>query len=105
VYADDMLLISPTKQARRIFEMSMEEQFEITKQINDLSYLGMTIQKTPQGIQVHQSGYIETMMTKFGADPNSSVSSPTGTDFLTLDSEDEEVNKTNISDLLCLLCF
>jgi hypothetical protein len=105
VHVDDMLLISPTKQARKIFEMSMEEQFKITKQINELSYLGMTIQKTPQGIKVHQSGYIETMMTKFVSDPNSSVSSPTGTDFLTLDSEDEEVNKTKYLGLIMSLMF
>jgi hypothetical protein len=65
----------------------------------------MTIQKTPQGIKVHQSGYIETMMTKFGADPNSSVSSPTGIDFLTLDSEDEEVNKTKYLGLIMSLMF
>jgi len=65
----------------------------------------MTIQKTAEGIKVHQSGYIETMMTKFGADPNSSVSSPTGIDFLTLDSEDEEVNKTKYLGVITSLMF
>jgi len=70
VHVDYILLIISTKQAREIFEISLEEQFEITKQINDLSYLGMTIQKMAEGIKVHQSGYIETMMTKFGADLN-----------------------------------
>ena len=43
VHVNDMLLIIPTKQARKIFEMSIEEQFDITKQIKDPSYLGMTI--------------------------------------------------------------
>jgi hypothetical protein len=44
------------------------------------------------------------MMTKFGVDPNSSVSSPTGpADFLTLDSEDEEVNKTKYLGLIISL--
>ena len=100
-----MLLISSTKQAREIFVMSMEEQFEITKKFNDLSYLGMAIQKTAEEIKVHQSGYIETMMTKFGADSNSSVSSSTGTDFLTLDSEDKEVNKTKYIGLIVSLMF
>ena len=46
VHVDDMLLISPTTNARKSFETEMEKQFEITKQVNDLSYLGMTIQKT-----------------------------------------------------------
>ena len=105
VHVNDMLLISPTKQARKILEMSMEEKFEITNQINDLSYLGMMIKKTSEGIKVHQSGYIETMMTKFGADPNSGISSPIGTDFIKLDSEDEEVNKTKYLGLIMSLTF
>jgi hypothetical protein len=105
VHVDDMLLLSPTKRTRNTFEMSMEEQFEITKQVNDLSYLGMTIQKTSDGIKVHQSGYIETMITKFGADPNGNVSSPTGADFLTQDPEDEEINKTKYLGLIMSLMF
>jgi hypothetical protein len=81
----------------------MQKQFEITKQVNDLSYLGMTIQKTKEGVRVHQSGYIEQMVEKFGADPLSKVSSPTGSEFLTMCSEDEEVNITKYLSLIMSL--
>jgi uncharacterized protein YvpB len=46
-----MLLISPTKRTRQMFESIMEEQFEITKQLNSLSYLGMTIEKNDLGVK------------------------------------------------------
>jgi hypothetical protein len=45
------------------------------------------------------------MITKFGADPDSRVTSPTGTDFLETDSEDEEVNKTKYLSLIMSLMF
>ena len=105
VHVDDMLLISPTTNARKSFETEMEKQFEITIQVNDLSYLGMTIQKTKEGVKVHQSGYIEQMIEKFGADPSSKVSSPTGSEFLTICSRDEEVNKTKYLSLIMSLMF
>jgi hypothetical protein len=105
VHVDDMLLVSPTERSRRIFEVNLEEQFEITKQLNDLSYLGMTIKKTADGIRAHQAGYIDQMINKFGADPDSRVTSPTGTDFLETDSEDEEVNKTKYLSLIMSLMF
>jgi len=73
--------------------------------VNDLSYLGMTIQKTKEGVKVHQSGYIEQMIEKFGADPSSKVSSPTGSEFLTICSEDEEINKTKYLSLIMSLMF
>jgi hypothetical protein len=100
-----MLLISPTTNARKSFETEMEKQFEVTKQVNDLSYLGMTIQKTKEGVKVHQSGYIEQMIETFGADPSSKVSSPTGSEFLTICSEDEEINKTKYLSLIMSLMF
>jgi hypothetical protein len=105
VHVDDMLLVSPTQRSRKGFEASLEDQFEITKQLNDLSYLGMTIQKAETGIKVHQMGYIDSMMLKFGARPDTLVTSPTGSEFLTADLEDEEVNKTKYLGLIMSLMF
>ena len=73
--------------------------------MNDLSYLGMTIQKIIEGVIVHQSGYIEQMVEKFGTDPSSKVSSPMGSDFMTVCSEDEAVNKTKYLSLIMSLMF
>jgi hypothetical protein len=65
----------------------------------------MTIEKKPKYITVHQIGYIDSMISKFGADPNSSVTCPTGTDFLNQDNDGEEVNKTKYLGLIMSLMF
>jgi hypothetical protein len=36
-----------------------------------MMYHILTIQKTPEGIRIHQSGYIESLVSKFGANSNS----------------------------------
>jgi hypothetical protein len=105
VHVDDMLLISPSKRVRENFESKMEEQFEITKQLNDISYLGMTIQKTSEGIKVHQSGYIDSMIAKFHADVGTNVTSPTNAEFLTSNDDDEDCNKTKYLGLIMSLMF
>jgi hypothetical protein len=97
--------MSPSKKSRQVFETIIEEQFEITKQLNNLSYLGMTIEKNSSGITVHQMGYIDSLISKFGADSNSNVTCPTGSDFLSQDEEDEEVNKTKYLGLIMSLMF
>ena len=43
VHFDDMLLVSPTDSTRQSFEQNMENQFEISKQVNKLPFLGMSI--------------------------------------------------------------
>jgi Reverse transcriptase (RNA-dependent DNA polymerase) len=105
VHVDDMLLLCPNERVRKLFEETMEEQFEITKRLDDLSYLGMTIQKTLEGIRIHQLGYIESLILKFVADPNSNVTSPTGSGFLDPSLEDDEVNKTKYLGLIMSLMF
>jgi hypothetical protein len=105
VHVDDMLLMCPNSKLRTAFESEMEKRFEITKQLNDLSYLGMTITKTDQGIRVHQAGYIDQMGAKFKADLNSKVSSPTGPDFLSFDPDDEHVNVTKYLGIIMSLMF
>jgi hypothetical protein len=83
----------------------MESQFEITKQVNELSYLGMTIKKTRSGITVHQRGYIDNMVTKFKADPNSKTTSPTSSDFLTYDENDDKIDVTKYLGIVMSLMF
>ena len=54
IHIDDMLLISPTKTSRLIFEKEMEYQFEKKKQVNNISYLKMTIEKIRDDIKLNQ---------------------------------------------------
>jgi hypothetical protein len=105
VHVDDMLLASPSEAARIWFESEMERQFEISKQLNELSYLGMTIKKTRDGITVHQRGYIENMIAKFKADPDSKTTSPTSTDFLNNDPEDAKIDTTKYLSIVMSLMF
>jgi len=105
VHVDDMLLISSTKRTRQMFESIMEEHFEITKQLNSLSYLRITIEKNDLGIRVHQMGCMDSLITKFSADPNSQLKCPTGTEFLSHDKEDAKVNKTKYLGLIMSLMF
>jgi len=64
-----------------MFDSIMEEQFEMTKQLNSLSFLGMAIENNDLGVIVHQMGYIDSLMTP---DPNSHVRCPTGTEFVSM---------------------
>jgi hypothetical protein len=70
---DDMLLASPTSEFRTWFESKIRRHFEISQQVNDLTYLGMSVIKDSDGISVHQLGYIETMGIKFGIDRDVTV--------------------------------
>jgi hypothetical protein len=83
----------------------MEKQFEISKQLNELSYLGMTIKKTREGITVHQRGYIESMMAKFKVSPDTNVTSPTSADFLQYDENDEKIEVTKYLGIIMSLMF
>jgi len=105
VHVDDMLLISPSDDARLWFEKDMESQFTITKQVNELSYLGMTVKKSKNGIIVHQRGYIDSMVSKYQADRESKTTSPTSADFLTYDDKDDKVDITKYLGIVMSLMF
>jgi len=99
-----MLFVSPSDTARLCFEKDMERQVEMTKHVNELSYLGMTIKKTKSGITVHQRGYMDNMVTKFKADPNSKTTSPTSSDF-TYEENDDKIDGTKYLGIVMSLMF
>jgi len=105
VHVDDMLLASSSDSARLWFEQNMESQFEISKQCNQLSYLGMTVKKSKDGISVHQRGYIDNMVSKFKPDPDSKTTSPTSTDFLIIEEKDENIEVTKYLGIVMSLMF
>ena len=68
VHVDDILLLAPSASHRSWFEQQLQKDFEITKQHDTLSYLGMTIQRTPSEVFVTQEKHIQDIVKKFGFD-------------------------------------
>jgi len=110
VHVDDMLLSSPSIRRRLWFENKIKKHFEISSQVNQLTYLGMTylgmsVIKNEEGIYVHQIGYIDTLGIKFGIDPEVRTNSPTGTDFLKVNQEDESIDSSKYLSLVMSLMY
>ena len=57
----------------------------------------MTVKKSKDGISVHQRGYIDNMVSKFTANSDSKTTSPTSTDFLTIEDKDEKIEVTKFT--------
>jgi hypothetical protein len=105
VHVDDMLLSSPSKEYRTWFEKELSKQFQIVIQQDDITYLAMSVSKSDEGISVHQIGYIESLGIKFGVDTDSTVLSPTSTDFMEYDEKDQDFDKTKFLSLVMSLMF
>jgi hypothetical protein len=65
----------------------------------------MSVIKGADGIRVHQRGYIETLCDKFSISPDSTSSSPTGSNFLQENSKDVTVNVTKYLGLVMSLMY
>jgi hypothetical protein len=105
VHVDDMLLSFPSPSIREWFEASMKKWYELAIQYKNITYLGMSVNKTADGILVHQSGYIETLADKFLADKDSISSSPTGANFLEENEKDVSINTTKYLGLIMSLMY
>jgi hypothetical protein len=70
-----------------------------------ITYLGMSVVKTSDGITVHQSGYIDTLCDKFSVDKTSVSTSPTGSNFLEDNDKDVSVNVTKYLGLIMSLMY
>jgi hypothetical protein len=68
VHIDDMLLTAPNKRWRAWFEEKLEKFFTLKKQYNDLSYLGLSINRNRRdgSISLNQHGYLDNILTKYG---------------------------------------
>jgi hypothetical protein len=105
VHVDDMLLASPTPAFRAWFESRISQHFEISQQVNDITYLGMSIVKNKDGISVHQRGYIDTLGIKFGIDPEIRVDNPTNSEFLNKQEDEESVDASKYLSLVMSLMY
>ena len=105
VHVDDMLLASPSPAIRTWFENQVKQWFEISLQVNNLTYLGMSVIKSAEGIRVHQLGYIETLGIKFGVPEDVRSSCPTTSNLLESDEHDENMNVTKYLSLVMSLMY
>jgi hypothetical protein len=65
----------------------------------------MSVSKTADGVRVHQSGYIDTMVDKFGLAPDAISTSPTGPTFLQDNEKDVSVSPTKYLGLIMSLMY
>jgi len=64
VHVDDLILISPTKTSRLIFEKEMKIQFEfIRNKFTIYHFFGMTVGKNRDDIKVNRIGYIKSIIS------------------------------------------
>jgi len=64
-HVDDMLVTTTSRKLRKWFEYEMEKHFELVKQYDNVSYLGMSISRTGRDIKITQQGFIEEILTKY----------------------------------------
>jgi hypothetical protein len=68
VHIDDMLLSIPNKKQQMWFEKEISKSYNLVKQYNTISYLGMTISKNPTtgSISLSQEGMLKSLLLKYG---------------------------------------
>jgi Reverse transcriptase (RNA-dependent DNA polymerase) len=105
VHVDDMMLAFPGLGVRTWFEHHLRQWYQIVVQDRDITYLGMSVTKSHDGIRVHQRGYIDTLCDKFSVSPDVASTSPTGSNFLQDNPKDVEVNVTKYLGLVMSLMY
>jgi hypothetical protein len=105
VHVDDMLLASPSPTVRSWFENQVKKWFEISMQVNSLTYLGMSVTKDETGISVHQVGYIETLGLKFGIPSDIKASCPTSADLFKSERQGKAMDKSKYLSLVMSLMY
>jgi hypothetical protein len=69
VHVDDMLLTAPTKQCRKRFEQAIGKHFTLVEQHDQVSNLGMMIEKDGKGnVTVNQHGFLDNILKKYECD-------------------------------------
>jgi hypothetical protein len=104
-HVDDIICTAPNKKQQKWLERVLEEDFEISKQYNKISYLGMTIEKSPATgiITVTQEGYIQDIVKKYGYDKLAKTPKSPATDQLTKHDSELDKQKTNKKEYLSLI--
>ena len=106
VWVDDILVSSPSKRQQKWFEGCLEERFEIVRQYNNISYLGMQISKRDNGsITVDQAGYINDILKKHNVRGLSKPPpTPATADLFNIDASSPTIDKSAyLSDIMTLM--
>jgi hypothetical protein len=106
VHVDDMLLTCPSREWQRWFEEEMEKQFELVKQYDEVSYLGMTIKPGKKWVRVDQEGFLRSILKRHGLEGLKKTPSTPATDkLLEREEESEAVDKTKYLSVLMSLMY
>jgi hypothetical protein len=100
-----MILASPDAKTKTWFVKNISKWFQISRQTNDLTYLGMSVVKSPRGTSVNQIRYIETLGIKFGVDKDVRINSPTGHDFMEEKANDNPIDQSKFLSLVMSLMY
>ena len=106
-HVDDMLVTFPTKQWRDWFEKKMKP-FELGKQYDNVSYLGIQIAREKNGdTTLSQKGYIENMLKRHGLTELRKYPNRPATEAFTqkIDGEYEQVNTKEYLSLVMGLMY
>ena len=106
VHVDDILLTSPTKARQLWFESELEKHFEITKQYDNLSYLGLNIQSRDNSIFITQDKHISELINRYDLQHLSKFPpTPVSSDFRTRDPSSPPFDKSKFLSLVMSLMY
>lgn len=101
-HVDDLFLTSPNRKWQRWFEQLMEKKYELVKQYDEVSYLGMSVKRKKNGdITVDQIGYLKNLLLKYKCFDLARYPSTPATDSLTICSDKSP--RTDSSEYLSLV--
>ncbi|KAJ9545521.1 hypothetical protein OSB04_025228 [Centaurea solstitialis] len=93
IYVDDIIFGSTKDDMCKEFEELMHKKFKMSSMGELTFFLGLQVKQKPEGIFIHQSKYVASMLQKFGMNDAKPASTPMETHkHLTADVEGEEVD-------------
>ena len=109
VHVDDFLASFPNLSARAMFEDMMKPHGSLTAHHNEITYLGMTIERdrARRITKISQDGYVKSLLEKFGGAALKPAETPGSEDMFEIDPEspdlDEREKKFFISLIMSLM--
>jgi hypothetical protein len=80
VHVDDLCIAISDLQLDAKIKHVLESSFDMTKENDPSSFLGMLVQRTPDGIKISQPGFITTVLDRHFSDNLKVVDTPAVTE-------------------------
>jgi hypothetical protein len=97
IHVDDLLVCGQAAARAKFQSQFSKEKFEFTTQMGDkIEYLGMTIEKVPEGYRVSQDSYRQELISRFETDIKNyegAGGSPAGEDLMQPSTDEEKVDR------------